>query len=166
MSIRAYIALGSNLGDSLSLLERAFVELEKLSAGPILRSSIWRSTPVDCPVGSPDFLNAVAAIIPGAHETPETLLMKLQALERELGRQPKKVMNEERPIDLDLIAFGSEVRQTPSLILPHPRAHERRFVLQPLAEIAPHFILPNQTRTVAELLVELRSDEKLKRLAL
>jgi 2-amino-4-hydroxy-6-hydroxymethyldihydropteridine diphosphokinase len=161
----AFIALGSNLGDSLSILQRAFAELEKLSAGPMLRSSIWRSTPVDCPPGSPSFLNAVAAILPLADETPETLLAKLQTFEREFGRTPKKVMNESRPIDLDLIAFPDEVRRRPTLILPHPRAHQRRFVLEPLAEIAPDLILPNQAKTVAELLRELQSDEKLERLS-
>jgi 2-amino-4-hydroxy-6-hydroxymethyldihydropteridine diphosphokinase len=161
----AFIALGSNLGDSLSIMQRAFAELEKFSSGPMLRSSIWRSTPVDCPPGSPSFLNAVAGIIPAPHETPETLLEKLQMLEREFGRQPKKVMNESRPIDLDLIAFGEEVRRTPALVLPHLRAHQRRFVLQPLAEIAPDLILPNQTKAVAELLRELQSDEQLERLS-
>jgi 2-amino-4-hydroxy-6-hydroxymethyldihydropteridine diphosphokinase len=161
----AYISLGSNLGDSLSLLQRALAKLEKLSAEPVLRSSIWRSTPVDCPPGSPPFLNAAAAIVPATHEGPETLLAKLQVLERQFGRQPKAIMNEPRALDLDLIAFGSEVRQTAALILPHPRAHQRRFVLQPLAEIAPDLILPGQEKSVLELLRELVTEEKLERLA-
>ena len=97
-------------------------------------------------------------------ETPESLLEKLQELEREFGRKPKTVLNEPRPLDLDLIAFGDETRNGPELILPHPRAHRRRFVLQPLSEIAPDLILPGQGKTVAELLAELPSGEAVKRL--
>ena len=72
-------------------------------------------------------------------------------------------MNEPRPLDLDLIAFGGEVRATPELILPHPRAHLRRFVLQPLGEIAPEFMLPGQTRTVMQLLQTLDTSEQITR---
>jgi 2-amino-4-hydroxy-6-hydroxymethyldihydropteridine diphosphokinase len=82
-------------------------------------------------------------------------LAKLQALEKEFGREPKKVLNEARPLDLDLIAFGNHTCVTPRLTLPHPRATQRRFVLEPLAEIAPDLVLPGQTRTVKELLAEL-----------
>ena len=96
--------------------------------------------------------------------TPESLLVELQALEREFGRQPKLVLNEARPLDLDLIAWGNEVRNTPTLTLPHPRAHQRRFVLQPLSELVPDLVLPGQTQTVAALLAGLRSDEVLERL--
>jgi 2-amino-4-hydroxy-6-hydroxymethyldihydropteridine diphosphokinase len=83
------------------------------------------------------------------------LLAKLQGLEQESGRRPKRVLNEPRPLDRDLIAFGGETRATKELILPHPRAHERRFVLQPLGEIAPELILPGQKKTVLQLLGEL-----------
>ena len=100
-------------------------------------------------------MNAAVALTLRPGETPESLLAKLQALEKEFGRRPKVVLNEPRPLDLDLIAFGGEVRNTPELILPHPRAHLRRFVLQPLGEVAPEFVLPGQTRTVAELLQSL-----------
>jgi 2-amino-4-hydroxy-6-hydroxymethyldihydropteridine diphosphokinase len=79
----------------------------------------------------------------------------LQGLEREFGRPPKRVHNEARPLDLDLIAFGDEVRNTPELRLPHPRAHARRFVLEPLAEIAPDLILPGQMQNVAQLFTAL-----------
>ena len=73
--------------------------------------------------------------------------------------------NEPRPLDLDLLAFGGETRATPALTLPHPRAHQRRFVLAPLAELAPDLVLPGQARSVAALLAALRSDEALRRLA-
>ena len=163
MNDYAYIALGSNVGDSRSLLEAAFQELQQLSSGPIVRSSIWRTTPVDCPPGSPDFLNAVAGITPLPGESPESLLVKLQALERKFGRQPKKLLNEPRPLDLDLITFRDEIRQSETLVLPHPRAHLRRFVLQPLAEIAPDLVLPNQQKTVTELLRGLPNNEQMER---
>jgi len=163
--VRAYIALGSNLGDSPALLREAMGRLERFSAEAILRSSLWRSIPVDCPPGSGDFVNAAVALMPQAGATPESLLAELQALERELGRRPKAVLNEARPLDLDLIAFGEETRQTAALILPHPRAHVRRFVLAPLAEIAPELILPGQKKSARELLAELRTDEMVERLA-
>jgi len=98
----------------------------------------------------------MAGLVPRAGETPESLLIKLQALEKEFGRVPKKVLNEPRPLDLDLIAFGKEVRTSPELTLPHPRAHQRQFVLQPLEEIAPELVLMGQTRTVAELVRSLK----------
>ena len=150
-SAMTFIALGSNLGDSRHIIEAAFVRLQELSAAPIRRSSLWRSAPVDCPPGSPDFINAVASIVPLPDESPESLLAKLRAIELEFGRAPKTVLNEPRPLDLDLIAFRSEVRSTDQLILPHPRAHLRAFVLRPLAEIAPDFILPGTIETVATL---------------
>jgi 2-amino-4-hydroxy-6-hydroxymethyldihydropteridine diphosphokinase len=154
-----FIALGSNLGDSREVVLRAMVRLQELSDTPLRKSSLIETAPVDCPPGSPNFVNAVVSIIPHVGETPESLLAKLQAIQKEFGRMPKKVMNEPRPLDLDLIAFGNEIRNTQNLILPHPRAHLRRFVLQPLNEIAPDFILPGQSKTVTKLLAELPSDE-------
>lgn len=151
----AIIALGSNLGDSRDILLKAMAHLQKLSAMPLLKSSLLETAPVDCPPGSPIFLNGIVGLAPLPGETPESLHAKLQALEKEFGRQPKKVLNEARPLDLDLIAFGQETRATPALTLPHPRAHRRQFVLQPLAEIAPDLILPGQTRSVTELLAAL-----------
>lgn len=160
----AFVALGSNLGDSVRILREAMSRLQQVSDAPILKSSLWRTDPVDCPPGSPPFVNAVVGILPGAGQTPEILLARLQALEAEFGRQPKKVLNEPRPLDLDLIAFGSETRNTPELILPHPRAHQRRFVLEPLGEIAPDLVLPGQSESVAELLQALDTSEELVRL--
>ena len=153
----AYISLGSNLGDSLANVQRAMEWLESLSARPMVCSTLWRTAPVDCPPGSPDFVNAVVGIFPRRGETPETLLAKLQAVEQEFGRQPKQVQNEPRPLDLDLIAWGDKRRRSKALTLPHPRAHERKFVLQPLAEIAPDLVLPGQTETVFQLLAGMAS---------
>ncbi|MGO8741118.1 MAG: 2-amino-4-hydroxy-6-hydroxymethyldihydropteridine diphosphokinase [Limisphaerales bacterium] len=157
----AFVALGSNLGNSIDIVSKAIAELQLLSGQPLLKSSLWQSTPVDCPPGSPPFTNAVVALEPRAGETPVTLLRQLRRLEKQFGRQPKKVVNEPRLLDLDLIAFGSRSMNSPDLVLPHPRAHSRRFVLQPLSEIAPDFILPGQSKTVRQLLRALKTGEKL-----
>lgn len=154
-SALVFIALGSNLGDSPNVLREAMERLQNYSDEPILKSSLRQTVPVDCPPGSPKFVNAVIGLVPRKDETPETLLKKLHGLEKELGRVPKKIHNEPRPLDLDLIAFGDEVRNSPELTLPHPRAHLRRFVLEPLNEIAPDLILPGQTKSAAELFAEL-----------
>lgn len=151
----AIVALGSNLGDSRKIISLAMSRLQEFSDKPILRSSLWQTTPVNCPSGSPMFVNAVIGLVPRAGETPESLLEKLQALEKEFGRLPKKVLNEPRPLDLDLIAFGDETCATEKLLLPHPGAHQRAFVLKPLSEIAPDLILPGQTRTVTQLLSDM-----------
>jgi len=153
----AYVALGSNLGSPRETVLRAMDRLREFSDRPILGSSLYESDPVDCPPGSPKFVNAIVRFVARAGETPESLLTKLQGLEREFGRQPKRVHNEARPLDLDLIAFGDEVRNTTELVLPHPRAHLRRFVLEPLAEIAPDFILPGQKQNVRSLFAALLS---------
>ena len=163
-SALAIVSLGSNLGDSRQIILDAMTQLQSLSDQPILKSSLWQTSPVDCPPGSPPFVNAVVGLAPRAGETPESLLAQLQAIEKRFGRLPKKALNEPRPLDLDLIAFGTEKRGTKELTLPHPRAHLRRFVLQPLAEIAPGLILPGQTRTVARLLRESPADETLRKL--
>ncbi len=161
----AFVALGSNLGDSSQILLDAMVRLAKMSNRPLLKSSLWQTSPVDCPPGSPPFLNAVVALVPFAGETPESLFHKLRALEKKSGRQPKKVLNEPRALDLDLIAFVAETRHTSELVLPHPRAHLRRFVLQPLSEIAPDLVLPGQSKTISQLLAQLPAAETVTRLA-
>jgi 2-amino-4-hydroxy-6-hydroxymethyldihydropteridine diphosphokinase len=160
----AIIALGSNMGDSENILRRAMILLAEFSTRPLLKSSLWQSTPVDCPPGSPPFVNAVIGLTPNPAETPESLLTRLLQLEKEFGRQPKCIHNEPRPLDLDLIAFGNETRNSASLVLPHPRAQQRRFVLQPLSEIAPDVILPGQNATVATLLANLKTAGTLVRL--
>ena len=167
------MALGSNLGDSQRIIRGAMARLQDLSDQPIRKSSLWRTSPMDCPPGSPMFVNAVVGLEPRKDETPESLLEKLRSLEREFGRRPRKILNEPRPLDLDLIAFGAETRRdapkrgagrdTPDLVLPHPRAHRRRFVLQPLSEIAPELVLPGTGDTVSGLLAGLQSGESVER---
>ena len=148
----AFIALGSNLGESEEIIQQAIERLQSLSAAPLLSSSLIKTMPVDCPPGSPPFVNAVVGRRPRPGETPQSLLRKLQQLEMEFGRERGKIRNAPRPLDLDLIAFGSQMIDSPELVLPHPRAHSRRFVLESLSEIAPEFVLPGQKKTVQELL--------------
>jgi 2-amino-4-hydroxy-6-hydroxymethyldihydropteridine diphosphokinase len=129
--------------------------LQEFSEHPLLKSSLWQTAPVDCPAGSPVFVNAVVAFVPRRGATSESVLASLQEIEKEFGRKPKKVLNEPRLLDLDLIAFASETRAGKELTLPHPRAHQRRFVLQPLSEIVPDLVLPGRKKTVLQLLEEL-----------
>ena len=158
------IALGANLGNPEAQLREALTWLQGWSEFPVRASSFWSSTPDDCPPGSPRFVNAVAVLLPRPDDTPEAALDRLQEQERLAGRRPKVVLNEARPLDLDLIAWGREIRQTPRLILPHPRAHLRRFVLAPLAELLPDFILPGQHLPVHQLLALAPPDPDLHRL--
>lgn len=157
------VALGSNLGDSPALLRAAMDRITQAAGVAVRRSSLWSTSPVDCPPESPRFINAalVFPIPPGY--SPETWLATTQDLEREFGRTPKTVVNEARRMDIDLIAWGEEVRCSAFLTLPHPRAHLRRFVLQPLAELLPDFVLPGQTKSIAELLVDSVPDPLLQR---
>lgn len=160
----AIVALGSNLGDSRRIISDAMTRLEQFSAGPIIRSSLWQTSPVDCPPGSLAFVNATVCLTPLDDETPESLLKKLRILEQEFGRTPKTVRNESRALDLDLIVFGDESRNSSELVLPHPRAHLRRFVLQPMCEVAPDLILGGQGKTVATLLAALPARERVTQL--
>jgi len=161
----AFVALGSNLGDSGRTIREALAAIQYLTDRPLLPSSLWRTLPVDCPPGSPPFINAVAGLYPNPDETPQTLLVRLHALEKDFGRESKRILNEPRPLDLDLLAFGARQIQSAALTLPHPRAHLRRFVLQPWSEIGPDFVLPGTDATIAQLLARLPSDESVKKIA-
>jgi 2-amino-4-hydroxy-6-hydroxymethyldihydropteridine diphosphokinase len=147
------IALGSNQGDSLRILDRAgeFL-LAHAKPGTFRASRLHRSKPVDCPPGSPDFFNAVVLFEPITKWLdPFRVLSDLQQFEKALGRREKVVLNEPRPLDLDIIAFrGIQICST-RLVIPHPRATKRSFVLKPLAEIAPHFVFPGTLPPVSSL---------------
>jgi 2-amino-4-hydroxy-6-hydroxymethyldihydropteridine diphosphokinase len=160
----AFVALGSNLGDPTENVRRAMDRLQALSPAPLLRSSLWKSEPVDCPPGSPVFINAAAGLLPRPGETPLSLLRTLLEIETEFGRKPRSVRNEARSLDLDLLAFGPHKCQSHELTLPHPRAHLRRFVLAPLDEVAPGLVLPGMTRTVSQLLASLPSNQIIQKL--
>ena len=162
--VAAFISLGSNLGDSIALVNEAAKQLAAMARGPVLQSSLWATPPVDCPPGSPGFVNAVMGFTVPERTSPSALLGALQQLELEFGRRPKRVMNEPRPLDLDLIAFGGQVLQSPTLTLPHPRAHLRHFVLIPWAEIAPDFIIPGLGLRVQACLEQLGANPDIRRL--
>ncbi|RYD62882.1 MAG: 2-amino-4-hydroxy-6-hydroxymethyldihydropteridine diphosphokinase [Verrucomicrobiaceae bacterium] len=156
---RVGIALGSNLGDRLSNIRAAIRELRQISAPaePLLKASVWQTEPKLCPPDSPMFLNTVVEI--GHEGEPFSLLEITKAIEKRLGREAAAERNAPRVIDVDLLYFGDRIIDTEELALPHPRIIERRFVLQPLAEIRPHLILPGQHADIATLLAGLESEE-------
>lgn len=156
---RVGIALGSNLGDRLANLCAARVKLQELTAHsePFLVASTYQTEPLLCPPGSPLFYNSVVEI--GFDGDPSELLEITQGIEKQLGRTAHAERNAPRIIDVDLLYFGDRIIDTEALVLPHPRLSERRFVLQPLAEIRPDLILPGQTHDIVGLLDNLISDE-------
>ena len=123
------IALGSNLGDRAYNLRRA---IDALPIRVVRVSAFLETEPVDAP--PPTFLNAV--VIGYTHLGPHALLHELLALEKRLGRRRRGIRNEPRVIDLDLIAYDATHMRTPELTLPHPRAHEREFVMQPFRAVS------------------------------
>ncbi len=156
-STRAGLALGSNLGNRLAHLRDARDRLRQLSKGPLLQAPIYQTAPVACPDGSPDFYNTVVEI--RFDSSPRDLLASALDIEAALGRDRSAGPNAPRTIDIDLLYFGDERIADPDLELPHPRLTSRRFVLQPLADIRPGLILPDDAATIAEHLAHLDSDE-------
>ncbi|HYY63415.1 MAG TPA: 2-amino-4-hydroxy-6-hydroxymethyldihydropteridine diphosphokinase [Gaiellaceae bacterium] len=150
----AYIGLGANLGDRERTIRRA---LEAIDASPdaslLLVSTLRETDPVGI-VDQPAFLNGVAMI--GTTAPARRLLDSLLDLERRLGRdRTTSPPGGPRTIDLDLLLYGDETIEEPGLQVPHPRLHERRFVLEPLAELSPRLVIPGRGR-VSTLLAELR----------
>lgn len=156
---RVGIALGSNLGDRLSHLRKAVESLREIAfPGEVFFSApIYQTEPRFCPPGSPDFYNTVVEI--AFQGSAFELLGLTQSIEKSLGRLPPVERNAPRVIDVDLLYFGDEIIDTETLVLPHPRIGERRFVLQPLASIRPELILPGEIQTVAKMLELLKTDE-------
>jgi 2-amino-4-hydroxy-6-hydroxymethyldihydropteridine pyrophosphokinase len=148
------IALGSNLaggfGSSEALLEAVLARFPAAGLKILQRSSWWRSAAWPDPEG-PEYRNGVALV--EADRPPLETLRTLLSIEQAFGRE-RGAPNAARTLDLDLIAHGRMVMQTPELVLPHPRAHARRFVVGPLAEIAPGWRHPVLGRTAAELSAE------------
>jgi 2-amino-4-hydroxy-6-hydroxymethyldihydropteridine diphosphokinase len=143
-----YLSLGSNLGDRAENLRRAIEQLH----GVRRVSSFYETEPVDV-ADQPWFLNCVAEIEIGG--SPLELLRELQAIEQGLGRV-RTIPRGPRTVDLDILFFADTVMDMPELTIPHPRLEVRRFVLEPLAEIAPELRHPVTGRSVAEMLAGLK----------
>ncbi|MCP4658360.1 MAG: 2-amino-4-hydroxy-6-hydroxymethyldihydropteridine diphosphokinase [bacterium] len=162
--------LGSNLGESEAILCWAIEELDRLF-GRLVVAPLYRSTAIS-PVAQPDFLNTVALRTwppgpGGAAEVeelgPEEILALAKALEMRAGRR-RGIRHGPRRLDVDLLLCGEHCLERPELTLPHPRMRQRRFVLEPLAELAPALRLPPDGAAVTDLLRELGSDQPLGRI--
>ncbi len=137
-TVQAFIGLGANLGDARATLQAALTELALLPYTVLRsRSSIYCSAPVDS--SGPDYLNAVAWL--DTRQGPHALLLELQRIEQAHGRE-RPHHNAPRTLDLDLLLYGEQQINSASLTVPHPRMHERAFVVRPLAEIAPERLVP------------------------
>lgn len=150
---QAFLSLGSNLGDREAHLLEALDRLEAAGIHILRRSSIYETEPQDLP-HQPWFLNLVVEV-----ETqlfPRLLLARAQAIELGMGRR-REVSKGPRPIDIDILLFGNYVIRTRELQVPHPRMSERRFVLEPLAELAPDLSHPANGKTVREMLADVQA---------
>jgi 2-amino-4-hydroxy-6-hydroxymethyldihydropteridine diphosphokinase len=140
--VQAFIGLGANLGDARATLEAALTALAALPHSTLRDASpVYRSAPIDS--SGPDYLNAVVWL-----ETwldPQTLLAELQRIEQAHGRE-RPYHNAPRTLDLDLLLYGEQRIQSATLTVPHPRLHERAFVVRPLADVAPDVVVPGLGR--------------------
>jgi 2-amino-4-hydroxy-6-hydroxymethyldihydropteridine diphosphokinase len=144
MTVPAFVGLGANLGDPRAQLEAALAALAALPEVELLAvSSAYESDPVGPVSDQPPFLNAVAEV--ATELSASQLLADLHRIEHSLGRT-RSVRFGPRTCDLDLLLYGDEVSDDPALLLPHPRLTERRFVLDPLFELAPLLTLPDGRR--------------------
>jgi 2-amino-4-hydroxy-6-hydroxymethyldihydropteridine diphosphokinase len=187
--MRVGVALGSNLGDRMANLRAARKDIDSLAAplanprgsshphrsvpaGSVvdmvgatssLVSPVYETEPVGCEPGAGKFLNVVLEI--EYDGDPTALLEKLMRIEESLGRDRAHAPNVSRKIDIDLLYAADMNVENERLKLPHPRLHLRKFVLQPLADIRPNLVLPNQTKTVSELLAQTEDSTKVSRFA-
>jgi 2-amino-4-hydroxy-6-hydroxymethyldihydropteridine diphosphokinase len=154
----AYIALGANLGDRAKNIHAALKAIGKIDGVTVTAVSPLLENPaVGGPEDAPPFLNAAAAI--GTTLGSHALLHHLLDIEKKLGRS-RRIKWEPRPIDLDLLLFADQIISSDELVVPHPLMHERKFVLEPLAKIAPEAVHPVLQMTVAGLLEEVIRKER------
>jgi 2-amino-4-hydroxy-6-hydroxymethyldihydropteridine diphosphokinase len=152
--MKAGLGLGSNKGDRLAEMQAAKRFVTGLSATADVRvSSLYETEPVGCPSGSGAFLNAVIEI--DYEGSARSLWREISRYEAGRGRTRSGLINEPRVIDVDLLYCGNIECREPDLMIPHPRMMERRFVLEPLAEIRAELLLPGTNRTVAKILAGL-----------
>jgi len=154
---RAFVGLGANLGDARAALRSALDALARLPGSTrVVSSPIYRSAPIDS--SGPDYLNAVAQL-DTTLDAP-ALLAQLQQIERAHGRE-RPYHNAPRTLDLDLLLYGDAVIESPGLTVPHPRLHERAFVLRPLADLAPDLLVPGRgaVRTLLAGVTDQRIDK-------
>ncbi len=150
MTVTAYIALGANLGDRRANIESALDHLRQTPGVSVVKvSSLIENPAVGGPADSPAFLNAAAQV--ETELSPRELLQRLLEIERALGRERREKWGP-REIDLDLLLYGDQVIAEPHLQVPHPLMHERRFVIEPMVEIAPDVVHPVLRKTMRELL--------------
>ncbi len=152
--MRTAVALGSNLGDRLDNLcsaRQKIIDLPDIRP-PVLSSAVYETDPVDCEPGAHKFLNAVVEF--DYEGDPLNLWKQLVAIEIALGRPLNHQRKVSRKIDIDLLYFGDTEIDRDELQLPHPRMHQRKFVLRPLADLRPELILPRQAKRVRELLAQ------------
>lgn len=150
---RAFVGLGSNLGDRERSIRAALDDLSRIPATAVVRASSLYDTEAQGEAAQPPYLNAVAELT--TDRPPRQLLWHLLLIEARLGRERRRRWGP-RPIDLDLLLYESRVVDEPDLVLPHPRLTERPFVLVPLDEIAPELRHPVEGRTIHEILRERR----------
>lgn len=145
------VGIGSNLGAKQKNCEQAIVQLKNHPQISVLKTSHWYETKAVCLPSEthPDFINGVCALETSLD--PEHLFKTLKTIEKTMGRGPTLKKWQSRLIDLDLLFYGGQIIEAPHLKIPHPLAHERLFVLEPLHEIAPDFVHPILKKTVAEL---------------
>ena len=160
--MRVGIALGSNLGDRMANLRDARKAVSNLAGDKtsLLASRVYETEPIDCEPGAGRFLNAVLEI--DYEGNPTELLVKLAQIEESLGRERDHARNVSRKIDIDILYADDLVISNGRLQLPHPRMHQRNFVLQPLADIRRDLILPGRKESVSDLLAQLQDSAKVK----
>ncbi len=153
--MRVGIALGSNVGNRAENLSEARTRIQRIQGVqlPCLNSRIFETEPVDTAPDTDQFLNAVIEV--GYPDDPLRLLHALLAIEEAMGRPRIHERNAPRTVDLDILYAGNLQRNEPGLQIPHPRLHQRLFVLQPLNDIRPDLFLPGFSQNVAELLQNL-----------